>query len=130
MNKYECIFIFSGAAMQPDSTKAIESVKGVIQKANGQIESVEEWGRRRLAYLIKKQDEGYYVIVNFTMSPEGIDVIQSAYRLMGDILKFLVIKKDPKFEALLEASKKRARKDESEEGSQESEINDSVEVGS
>lgn len=130
MNKYECIFIFTTAAMQPDSVKTIEAVKEVIVKAGGQVESVDEWGRRRLAYMIKKQDEGYYVVAVFTIKPEGIGVMQTAYLLNSSILKFLVIKKDPKFEALLEASKKRLRREGSDDDAQDSEVNESVEIGS
>jgi small subunit ribosomal protein S6 len=69
MNKYELLFIFDPDVDEEARASFIERIKGIIQEA-GEVEAVDEWGTRKLAYEIKKKNEGYYVRVNFKAGPE------------------------------------------------------------
>lgn len=93
MNKYETIFIIN-------SNLEESAIKGVIEKfsnlinTNGKVESVDEWGKRKLAYPMKKQTEGYYVLINFEAEPSEIAELERIYRITDEIIKFIVVKKD------------------------------------
>ena len=62
--------------------------------AHGTVESVDEWGKRRLAYPIAKQAEGYYTLINFQSSPEFTAELDRIYKITDGILRSLIIKKD------------------------------------
>ena len=68
INKYETIFVIDATKTEEEITALVEKFKSLIEK-NGEIESVDEWGKRRLAYAINDLTEGYYVLVNFKFSP-------------------------------------------------------------
>lgn len=93
MNKYETIFIIN-------SNLEESAIKGVIEKfsnlinTNGKVESVDEWGKRKLAYPMKKQTEGYYVLINFEAEPSEIAELERIYRITDEVIKFIVVKKD------------------------------------
>ena len=61
---------------------------------NGKVESVEEMGKRKLAYEVKKNKEGYYVLFNFDAEPASIAELERNYRITDEIIKFITVKKD------------------------------------
>ena len=95
INKYETIFIV-------DATLAEEQIQGVVEKFKsliadaGEIESVDEWGKRRLAYPINDVNEGYYVLVNFSSKPDFPQELERIYNITDGILRSIVIKKEEK----------------------------------
>jgi len=94
MNKYE-LGIVVRADLEDESFQAeMTRVKGLIERFEGTIDKVDEWGRRKLAYPIKKLTEGVYTFITFT-SPAGAPRdIEDRLRLMENVLRFLVIRKD------------------------------------
>lgn len=92
-NNYETIMIINSAIEEAAIKSTIEKVKDLIS-ANGTVESVEEWGNKKLAYPVKKHSEGYYVLVNFSSNPEFIDELERVYNITDEVLKHIVIKKD------------------------------------
>lgn len=92
-NNYETIMIINSAIEEAAIKSTIEKVKDLIS-ANGAVESVEEWGNKKLAYPVKKHSEGYYVLVNFSSNPEFIDELERVYNITDEVLKHIVIKKD------------------------------------
>ena len=82
MNKYE-----------EDRKNAIEKIKNYIEK-NGEIKKTEDMGKRKLAYEVKKNKEGYYYIIEFTTNPENITELERIYRITDEILKFIVVRQD------------------------------------
>ena len=62
--------------------------------SNGTVSSVEELGKRRLAYEIKKLNEGYYVVVKFEAKPELITELERVYRITDEVIKFIVVKEE------------------------------------
>lgn len=65
-----------------------------IKDAKGEVTSMDVWGKRHLAYPIKKHDEGYYLVYKLTLSAEHSDKFQAELKLMNDILRFLLIKQE------------------------------------
>ena len=93
MNKYESIIIINPNSTE-EAIKALEEkVKGLIN-ANGKVESVENMGKKKLAYEIKKNTEATYMLFNFEAKPESIAELERNYRIMDDILKFIVVRKE------------------------------------
>ncbi len=91
MKAYETLFV-----LVPDMEKeAIEAeiakVKAVIEKA-GEVESVDEWGKRTLAYEIdKKYTEGYYVLINFKAEKSVLDDLNHLYRITDGFIRDLIV---------------------------------------
>lgn len=93
MNKYESIIIINPNCTE-EAIKALEEkVTGLIN-ANGKVESVENMGKKKLAYEIKKYTEATYMLFNFEAKPESIAELERNYRIMDDILKFIVVRKE------------------------------------
>lgn len=95
INKYETIFIVDASLAEDQITALVEKFKSLIGEA-GEIESVDEWGKRRLAYPINDKTEGYYVLVNFSAKPDFPLELERIYNITDGILRNIVIKKEDK----------------------------------
>jgi small subunit ribosomal protein S6 len=93
MNNYETIMIINSNLDEAATKASLEKITALIN-ANGKVESVEEIGKKKLAYPIKKQAEGYYVLVNFSSNPEFIDELDRVYNITDEVIKHIVVKKD------------------------------------
>ena len=93
MNKYESVVI-----VNPNLEE--ESVKNLIKKfsdlinTDGNVTSVEEMGKRKLAYEIRKNKEGFYIVIKFEAKPELIAELERNYRITDEVIKFLVVKEE------------------------------------
>nr|WP_319488532.1 30S ribosomal protein S6 [uncultured Caproiciproducens sp.] len=97
-NSYETVFILSTKLGEDAVTALVQKFKDLIE-ANGTIDSIDEWGKRRLAYPIKKQEDGYYTLVNFTSAPEFTAELDRIYKITDGVLRSLIIKKESKQES-------------------------------
>lgn len=93
INQYETIFIINPNIGEEEIPAVVEKFKTLIESA-GEIENIDEWGKRRLAYPINKINEGYYVLVNFNSEPSFIQELERIYRITDAIMRHIVIKKD------------------------------------
>ena len=92
MNKYESVIIINPNCTE-EAVKALEDkVTGLINE-NGKVESVENMGKKKLAYEINKNKEATYLLFNFEAEPSSIAELERNYRITDDILKFIVVKK-------------------------------------
>ena len=92
-NSYETIFIVDLSKGEEDVAAVVEKFKGLIEK-NGTIESVDEWGKRRLAYPINDLNEGFYVLINFTAGPDFPKELERVYGITDGILRSIVVRRD------------------------------------
>jgi len=91
VNKYEVMFIakpLEDAEVDPIA----EFVSNLIKKNGGNVEKVDRWGKRHLAYPVKKQADGNYVLINFEADPAVIKEIDRVMKIQDDILKHLIVK--------------------------------------
>ncbi len=95
INKYETIFVVDAALEEEAIAGVVDKFKTLISKA-GEIESVDEWGKRRLAYPIDYKTEGYYVLVNFSAKPDFPLELERIYNITDGVLRSIIIKKDEK----------------------------------
>ena len=93
MNKYESIVIINPDCTE-EALKALETkITGLINK-KGKVESVENMGKKKLAYEIKKFKEATYMLFNFEAKPDSIVELERNYRITDEILKFIVVRKE------------------------------------
>ena len=93
MNSYETIMILSSKVEDEEREKTINKFKELIEQ-NGKFLNMENWGKRKLAYPIKKQNEGYYVLINFRSNADFIDEFNRQYNIDDVVIKHIIVKKD------------------------------------
>ena len=89
---YETIFIVDQSAGEEAVAATVEKFKSLIS-ANGTIESVDEWGSRKLAYPINDLTEGYYVLVNFTSDVDFPAELDRNYNITDAVLRSIIVAK-------------------------------------
>lgn len=93
MNKYESIIII-GQNVDEEGIKALITRFTDLINNNGKVSNVNEMGKRKLAYEIGKNREGYYVVFDFEAKPDSITELERNYRITDEIIKFIVVRKD------------------------------------
>lgn len=91
--KYETIFIVDSSIGEEAVKIVVEKFVNLIKEA-GEINKVDEWGNKRLAYKIKDKLDGYYVLVLFDADTEFPQELERIYKITEGILKYLIIRKD------------------------------------
>ena len=94
MNKYELTVILSAKLDDEARAAAVEQLKGYITRYNGTVGEIDEWGKKRLAYEIQHEIEGYYYIINFEGDQNTPNELESHVRIMESVLRYLVIRKE------------------------------------
>lgn len=94
MRDYELVIIVTPEIDETATAEVVDKVKTWITEAGGSIESSEEWGRQKLAYLIRNQKEGQYFLFNLKLEPTSIINLERNFRLQESILRFLIINRD------------------------------------
>ena len=94
MTKYECLFVLSTKTLDDAALEATtEKFKDLITKNGGVIENVDVWGKRRLAYAINYETEGYYVLVNFEAVSKVPAELDRVFNITTGVLRSMIIKK-------------------------------------
>ncbi len=91
-NKYEAVLIFSVKDGEEAVAALVEKFKALIE-ANGTVEGVDEWGKRRLAYLIDDEAEGYYAIYTFEAAPDFPAEFERVAKITEGVLRVMTVKK-------------------------------------
>lgn len=90
---YESVVVISTKSGEDNVEALIEKFKTLIEE-NATLDSIDKWGKRKLAYLINKESEGYYVLFNFTSDSNFPTELDRVYKITDGILRSLIIKKD------------------------------------
>jgi small subunit ribosomal protein S6 len=108
MPMYETMLITSTTLDEEASVAVVNRFKSLIE-ANGTIDAVEEWGKRRLAYPINKEEDGVYTLIHFTSEAGFPAELDRVYKITDGVLRSLIIAKDEVMEkARLENAAKAA----------------------
>ena len=94
MRKYELVCVIHPDLDETAFNGVIEKVKGWIVEAGGSADKVEIWGRRRLAYMIKKQREGQYVLFNVSMPATATAVLDQNLRFLEPVIRYMLTSVD------------------------------------
>ncbi|OHE59173.1 MAG: 30S ribosomal protein S6 [Thermodesulfovibrio sp. RBG_19FT_COMBO_42_12] len=92
MNVYENIVILNSALSDEEAETAITKIKELIAGQGGEVLKVNIWGRKKLAYEIKKQKKGLYVLLIYKTPPASIKKIEEFYKVFDAVLKYVIIK--------------------------------------
>lgn len=93
MNKYESVVIIN-PNLETEGIKSLITKFSDLINSNGKVNSVEELGKKKLAYEIKKLNEGYYIVFKFEADPELIKELERVYRITDEVIKFIVVKEE------------------------------------
>lgn len=93
MRKYEGVLIFLPSLEEEKRVQLLNRFKGIIE-ADGSISNVDEWGIRKLAYLIDDIGEGYYVLLNFEGTPEVVKELDRVARISDGIMRHMIIREE------------------------------------
>lgn len=111
MRKYEIIFIVRPDATDEDVAKLITQFEGVVTGAGGNIEKVEKMGRRRLAYSVKRQREGFYVLFVLEGSGETVRELERRFKVTDAVIKYLTVRTDEELKRAERMKTLRARQE-------------------
>jgi small subunit ribosomal protein S6 len=98
MNKqlYESTFIVNAALDDAQIDAVIEKAKDVIAKNGGELRDIAKWGRKRFAYPIKKKNNGFYVVTEFSATGDLVAKLERHFQLDENIIRYLTIALDKK----------------------------------
>lgn len=110
MRIYEELFIVKPDAAEEEIDALIEQMKSVITERGGTVDKVDKWGKRRLAYRVEKQREGYYVLFQFSSDPEAVKEFERRLRVSDAVIKFLTVRIDLSLKRLDKRKKEREKR--------------------
>lgn len=110
MRIYEELFIARHTATDEEIDPLIEQLTGIITAGGGAIEKSEKWGVRKLAYRVKKQAEGYYVLLRFSAEATAVHEIERRLRVADLVLKFITVRIDEKLKRIEKRKKQREKR--------------------
>lgn len=94
MAYYELVVILSPELADDGVHGFIDRLKGFINGVGGSVEEIIEWGRRKLAYPIKRRTEGNYVVAKVKLQPSSTKELESSLRLWEEVLRHLLVRVD------------------------------------
>lgn len=90
MRKYEIIFIAHPDLDEENLNNVVEKVKGWIAEDKGEVVSVDNWGKKRMAYRIRKQRDGQYVLITANMEPAAVKNLSQNMRFVESIMRSMI----------------------------------------
>ena len=108
---YETVMVISMKQGEEGIQALIEKFKALIEK-HATLQSVDEWGKRKLAYLINKESEGYYVLMNFEAEADFPAELDRIYKITDGIMRSLIIRKPDGAEVVVAKEEPKAEAEE------------------
>ena len=93
-NLYETVIVTSAKLGEEGSAALVERFKALIAE-HGTVQSVDDWGKRRFAYPIQKQTEGYYTLINFESDPNFTAELDRRYQITDGIMRTIIVSVTP-----------------------------------
>ncbi len=94
MNKYELAVVINGRLEEDAKNAVLDKVKALIERFEGTIKNVDEWGKKRYAYEIQKSKEGYYNFIKFEAESSAPAEIEHRMRIMDGVVRYLIVTDD------------------------------------
>lgn len=115
MNQYEIAVLYH-PDLEVDLTKAEEKVIKMFTDNGGKVVATDNWGKRKLAYAMKKQEHALYVFYTVDMPSEGVKKVEGILNITDEVIRYLITKPDLKAIAKAEAAKAEKLKKAAERG--------------
>jgi small subunit ribosomal protein S6 len=110
MRIYENLFIVKPDATEEEIDHLIEQMSKNITTTGGTVDKVDKWGKRRLAYRVEKQREGYYVLLTFTADSQAVREFERRMRVQDAVIKFLTVRIDETLKRIEKRKKVREKR--------------------
>lgn len=123
MNQYEIAVLYH-PDLEVDLEKATSRVEKIFSENGGKVTAQDNWGKRKLAYVIKKCESAIYVIYSVDFPPENVRKVESTLNITDEVIRFLITKPDLKAIAKAEAAKEEKARKNAERGDNASDDDD------
>ncbi|MBU0485859.1 MAG: 30S ribosomal protein S6 [Proteobacteria bacterium] len=92
MRRYETISIIHPNSGDEIINEIVAKTTGIIENFGGSIVKIDKWGLKKLAYQINKEEQGYYVLIEYAGQPEAVDELERIFRIDDRVLKYMTVK--------------------------------------
>ncbi len=92
MRRYETIYILRPTLGEDEVSELVEKTNNILTSGDGEIIALDKWGLRKLAYLIKKESNGYYVFCDYGTEPDNVTEMERKFRIDDAVLKYMTLK--------------------------------------
>jgi len=93
VRQYELMLILPAESDEAVVTRVVDRINTTLADGKGQVGTLDRWGRRRLAYEIAKQSEGYYLVADLEADPAALTELERVLHLADDVIRFKVVLK-------------------------------------
>jgi small subunit ribosomal protein S6 len=104
---YESIFIINPNISDDETSAVIKKMQDVVAKQGGEMLKFEDWGKKKLAYEVKKQKRGHYVFFQFKGTPAAISELERTYKLTDAVIKYISVRLEKELRVKPEPKKKK-----------------------
>ena len=98
MRHYETIFIVHPELGEEDTTAVVDKFRGILEDGGGFVVKEDHWGRRRLAYTVKKQNKGYFVLFEYGAEAPAVSEMERNFKIDEQVIRYLTVKLDDSFD--------------------------------
>lgn len=99
LHDYECLFIARPSLTEEEVSGVNEKVKNLVEKNGGSITKIENWGKKKLSYEVKKEKKGIYLLTHIKGPGSLVTELENHLKIQDSVIKFLTVKLDLKVEA-------------------------------
>jgi small subunit ribosomal protein S6 len=96
MRNYEGVFIIDPDLSHDASKNVIAQIQEWVTKVGGRVDSMQEWGKKRLTYKIRKKQDGNYLFLQFQIDPKHTKKLEQTIKLNDQVMRYLLVNKDDK----------------------------------
>jgi small subunit ribosomal protein S6 len=115
VREYEIVYIFDSVLTEDQVNEKLERYHRHITDAGGEITAVDHWGKRQLAYPVRKKTAGYYVVVQFTAATEGLPEMERTLKLDEDLVRYLIVLSEGEPTAPMSIATREPRRDDDDD---------------
>jgi small subunit ribosomal protein S6 len=94
INKYELGLILDPAVEPERQAEILDRLRGTVEGGKGMVVNIDDWGKRKLAYEIKRMTEGLYVFVRFSADPKTLSEVERVLGITDDVMRFMTLRLD------------------------------------
>jgi small subunit ribosomal protein S6 len=87
INRYELMLIVNPNADEERQKEIVERLRATVEKGKGQVAGIDEWGKKKMAYEIKKESEGVYTVITFTATPQTLSEVERVLSITDEVLR-------------------------------------------
>ncbi len=92
INKYELMLIVDPAVEAERHAEILDRLRSTVEGAKGVVVGIDDWGKKKLQYEVKRQTEGIYSVITFTATPQTLAEVERVLGITDDVLRFMTVR--------------------------------------